>query len=253
MTTSRSSRRIATPAGDLDLVAVSPEKLEGSAFYWPAGPVVEMPDLGGASGLVFQIGDEEVWGLKLQPPDGEVAIVGVIHQLNRLLIASALPRYLERRHRGVMVPCAYFKQKPSGLYESGFAFFVGPDAASSSRRRRDGYPAAELKLGAGASAMVSDMVDALREAAERQGWSFGPFIGLDLRPRLAIGGLAMHFLLEGPRVVVVKWPLDEDEPIWEWLVRAGFARLEYAPMVPVALPGPDAEDAHEDLGLAELS
>ena len=62
-------------------------------------------------------------------------------------------------------------------------------------------------------------------------------IGVDLRPRLAMGGLAMHFVIVGQQVVVVKAPLDESEAVWGYLVGEGFSTLPYAPMIPAGLPG----------------
>ena len=66
---------------------------------------------------------------------------------------------------------------------------------------------------------------------------------MDLRPRLALGGLAMHFVVEGPRVFVVKDPLQENEPVWQYAVRAGFSKLPYAPMKPMAFAQQPPSDA----------
>ena len=140
------------------------------------------------------------------------------------------------------MPCAYYKPKAPGAAESGIAIFVGPDADSKSTLQDDLDPVFDDRLGAGATSMVHDMVVAMRRASEEYNLPMLTFIGADLRPRLAIGGLAMHFVVIGQQVLVVQDPLRESEPVWECLVRAGYSRLPYAPMTPTALleaPPPD--------------
>ncbi|MBE0567865.1 MAG: hypothetical protein IH621_18065 [Krumholzibacteria bacterium] len=94
------------------------------------------------------------------------------------------------------------------------------------------------RLGAGATAMVHDMMDAIGGASKQSRLPLVPFNGMELRPRLAIGGLAMDFVVEGPHLFVVKEPLHEEEPVWQYVVRAGFSKLSYAPMRPAAFPEP---------------
>ena len=62
-------------------------------------------------------------------------------------------------------------------------------------------------------------------------------IGVDVRPWRAIGSLTMHFLVEGPRVFVMKDLLQENEPVWQYIVRAGFSKLPYVPMKATEFPG----------------
>jgi len=223
---------IRTDGGDLELVPVTIDQIKAVATYWPM-EVISSPDIPAEYGLVFQRGEKEVHGIKMQTVDMEAPDARTFHFVNRALIASALPEYLEKQHRGVMVPCAYLKPKPSGLVESGFAFFVGPDAASTSSSRENMY---DDQLGEGATTMVFDMAFAIGHASKKHELPLMNVIGMDLRPRLAMGALAMHFLIEGPRVIVVKHPFREDDPVWKYVVRAGFSTLPYAPMITAALP-----------------
>jgi hypothetical protein len=135
-----------------------------------------------------------------------------------------------------MVPCAYYKEKSRGMVETGIAFFVGADAESRSGSGRNADIMYDDRLGEGATSMILDFAAAIAQASKACGLSLLTVIGVDLRPRLAIGGLAMHFVVEGPRVFVVKDPLQEEEPVWQYVVRAGFSRLPYAPMKPMGLP-----------------
>jgi hypothetical protein len=222
-------RKIDTDAGYLELIPVTIDQLQGFAHYWPMELFASSDD-SSRYGLVFQHGDDEVHGVKMQPVDIAEDEAQTIHHVNRALIASALPEYLEKQHRGVMVPCAYYKKKAEGMAESGIAFFVGPDASSMN----DEDPLFDHKLGDGASPMVWDMARAIYAASKETGLPYMRPIGMDLRPRLLIGGLAIHFAIEGSNLFVVKDPLDENELVWEYLVGAGFLSLPYAPMKPSA-------------------
>ncbi len=115
--------------GDLALVPATTEQLRHIGYWWPM-EVIRSDDSQDTYGLVFQHGDVEVHGIKLQPVDISETDAEKVLIVNRALIAAALPFYLEKQHRGVMLPCAYIKEKTTGLFESGLAFFVGPDAAS---------------------------------------------------------------------------------------------------------------------------
>lgn len=230
------SRIIDTGFGTLELLPATVDQLRGIARYWPMELLRDLEEDGGF-GLVFQHGDEEVFGIKLQPPDLEEQSARGVHHVNRVLIAAALPSYLERGHRGVMVPCAYYKEKPSGLAESGFAFFVGPDPASQPPSPTPDDVLFDSKLGAGATRMVFDMVAAIAVASREFRRPLLPVIGMEPRPRLAIGGLALQLAVAGPQVLAIESPLQEDQPVWRYVAHAGFSRLPYAPMKPMSFPG----------------
>jgi hypothetical protein len=237
-------KTIRTDAGVLHLTPATIEELRGIVRYWPMELIGDTtrPDY---FGLVFQHGDEEVHGVKLQSPDMPESTARIVHAVSRIAIASALPAYLAKRHKGVMVPCAYRKEKPDGLFEAGFAFFVGPDSESRSRGGADENVVFDETLGAGATAMISDMKAAVVEAIKASGFPFTRFIGNDVRPRLAVGAIAMHFVIAGPQVLVVKDPLVEAEPVWKYVVEAGFSNLPYAPMRPAGFAGqPPANMRH---------
>ena len=236
------TRNITTDAGALELTPAAVDQLRGIARYWPM-EIIGNSDDPDHFGLVFQHGDQEVHGIKMQPPDIPEADAKTIHHVNRALIASALPLYLAKKHRGVMVPTAYYKEKAGGMVESGIAFFVGPDSQSKSRSGDYAEVMYDARLGEGATPMIFDMAAAIAGASKACGLPLLTVIGMDLRPRLAIGGLAIHFVVEGPRVVVVKDPLQEDEPVWEYVVRAGLTRLPYAPMKPMGFAGQPPSDA----------
>ncbi len=219
------------------------------ADYWPMellgyddGP----PDFG----LVFQHGNEEVYGVKMQFLEMLEADAMRFHLLSRNMIAEALPRYLQKRHQGVMVPCAYFKTKSPGVVEAGLAFFVGP-APEDAPLSASSDTHWDERLGPGATRMILDMVHSLGEPNPHPGregrvaTNVLHVIGMDLRPRLAIGSMVMPFVVQAQTVMVVKHPMTEDEPLWNEVVRAGFRQLPYASMVPAGFAGePPADLKH---------
>jgi hypothetical protein len=153
-----------------------------------------------------------------------------------------------------MVPCAYYKPKSPGIFEAGLAFFVGPAPEDATIAGGSDNAVWDEKLGAGATHMILDMIESLGDpkappGREASGLGVGTtelrVIGLDLRPRMAIGPMAMPFVLQAQSIVVVKHPLLEDEPVWNDVVRAGFRKLPYASMVPAGFAGaPPADIEH---------
>jgi hypothetical protein len=229
------SMTIKTDAGDLELVPATIDQLRGLAHYWPM-ELLQNVDPPGSYGLVFQHDEEEIEGIKMQTVDVAKADAVRNHHVYRILIAAALPHYLEKQHRGVMVPCAYYKEKASGLAEAGIAFFVGPDPASKPSVQRAGSNYDD-RLGEGATQMVMDMIGAIGKAMQKYDLPPITLIGLDVRPRLMIGSIVIHFVIQGSEVIAAKDQKVETDPVWEHVVRAGFSTLPYAPMTPTGLPG----------------
>ena len=238
---------IRTEAGTLKLVPATVDQLRGIARYWQMellgygdGP----PDFG----LVFQHGNEEVYGVKMQCLEMPEADAIAFHRRSRNMIAAALPRYLQKNHEGVMVPCAYFKNKLPGMLEVGLAFFVGPAPEDATMQGSSDKTHWDEKLGAGATRMILDMLDSLGEPNPAPGREAPAatkvvhVIGMDLRPRLAMGFIVMPFVVQGQTIVVVKHPMTDDEPLWNEVVRAGFRKLPYASMVPAGFAGEPPED-----------
>lgn len=241
---------IRTEAGILELAPATVDQLRGIARYWP----MELLNYGDGPpdfGLVFQHGNEEVYGVKMQCLEMPEAEAMALHGYSRKMLAAALPRYLQKNHQGVMVACAYFKAKSPGMFETGFAFFVGPAPEDATMKGNSGKTHWDHKLGVGATSMILDMVESLGDPSPASGREAAAatnvvhVIGMDLRPRLAIGFIVMPFVVQGQTIVVVKHPMTEDEPLWNEVVRAGFHRLPYASMIPAGFAGePPADLKH---------
>ena len=231
---SRQTKIIATAAGTLDLIPASADQLRGIAHYWPL-EVVTTTDDPDRYALVFQSGEREVQGVKLQSADAPEPGAVLVHDRNRALIAAALPYYLSSGHLGVMMPCAYYKVKPGGMAETGFALFVGPDAASRPEAADGVRTVYDDRLGVGATAMILDMVTAIAAASRELRLPVMTFVGMELRSRLDMEGLTMSFLIQGAVAFAVRDPIEEADPLWEQVVRSGFTRLLYSPLRLAAL------------------
>ena len=228
---------INTDTGNLELTPATANELMSIAGQWPMGLSFSQAETE-PNGLVFQVGEQEAYGIKLQPPDTNEPTARALHFHNLALIASALPFYLEHRHQGIMLPCSYYREKTDGRVESGLAFFAAPHpAAKGLIADREGFQY-DHSLGEGASKMIYDMVVAISEGSKRVDLPLNRVIGIDLRPRLALGGLGMPFLVQGAKVFAIQHPLRKEHPVWAFAVRAGFSKLPYAPLIPAAVPGP---------------
>lgn len=230
-------RVIHTDAGNLDLTPATSDELQHIATEWPMGVILNSAE-DEPNGLIFQIGNEEAYGVKLQPPDTDERTAEVLYFNNLALIAAALPSYLEHQHRGILLPCAYFKNKTDGRFESGIAFFVSPGLDSTTPAPSQAQVPFDDMLGDGASEMLRHISAAVSEARKRLNLPVIPVIGVDVRPVLALGSLGMSFLVQGAKVLAIQHPVRDDHPAWALAVRAGYSKLPYVPMVPTAVPGP---------------
>jgi hypothetical protein len=93
-------------------------------------------------------------------------------------------------------------------------------------------------LGVGASKMIVDFIDSTRKASETLGVPMATLIGVDVRPRLALGNLGMPLVAVGEQLLAIQFPLREEQTFWEHVVRAGYAELPYAAMRTSAVDGP---------------
>jgi hypothetical protein len=228
---------INTVAGNLELAAATLDELKLVAAQWPMGVMFGQAETE-PNGLIFQVGEQEAYGIKLQPPDTDERTAKALYLNNLALIAAALPLYLEHQHQGIMVPCTYYKDKTDGRFESGFAFFVSPHPASKAAGQTKAGVLYDDKLGDGASKMIFDFAGAIAKASKGANLPVNTVIGIDLRPRLALGSLGMPFLVQGGKVFAIQHPLRKEHPFWAFALRAGFSKLAYAPMIPAAVPGP---------------
>jgi hypothetical protein len=228
--TSPARRTITTAAGELHMAPPTPEQIQAVSRYAPMG-LRKVTKTSDDYGLVFQTGNQELVGLKFQQIDFGAEHAPAVHLLNRMLVAAALRTYLQNAHRGLLIPCTYARPKRNGRTETGIAYFVGPDPSSTRQPATDTFRNFDDTLGVGGTTMIQDMATAVVQASKEFDLPLQPFISMELQPRSAIGSIAMHFVVQGGQVFVVNTPLDQREPVWEQVVRAGFTELPYLPLV----------------------
>jgi hypothetical protein len=181
-------------------------------------------------GLVFQQSGRDLIGIKFQQVDFQRSDAVRVYAVNRILAASALPEYLKWGHRGLLAPFAYFRRKPTGKVETGIAYFASP--SSSDDVPPDGDTRFDSDFGVGATAMIFHMARAIVVSSQKLGIRYQYFLTMERRPWTALGILALDFVVCGTKVVVIDSSPSDANPVWEYLVRAGFTTLPHAPMIP---------------------
>jgi hypothetical protein len=78
------------------------------------------------AGIVMKCGDEEIYGVKFQPPDCDHETSLRVFHANRIFVLAALIQFLRLGYSGTLLPVAYHKTKESGVCESGVACFAFP-------------------------------------------------------------------------------------------------------------------------------
>lgn len=183
--------------------------------------------------------------VKFQQADVPLAAAPYVRFQNRCLIALALRGYLDRGHRGFIMPCAYTRPKADGRAETGIAYLVGPDPEVTSVSPEMPDQRWDDAIGPGATAMVADFareIGRVHNQAPRgtsaSGVSVGPpfFLTMELRPVSAVGRLDPRVGVLGPEVLVTMLqPETTLDSAWDFLYRAGFTSLAHAPLAPVEL------------------
>lgn len=190
--------------------------------------------------LYFQRGDEEICGVKIQPPDMPGSECQKLMAMNRILIAAALPLYLASGFTGLMLPCAYLREKVADEVEAGIALFPIPDPEGKEAQGADSWRI-DGQFGKGASAMVSAMFEGLSAFGEGGGVQLYTVIDLDVRTRRALGSTAFDTMVIGPEVFSLKLTVEEDDPWWRFLMERGIHQAWHLPSVPGAYPGSTVE------------
>ncbi len=205
---------------------------ESSATKWKYGLICRQPD-------------REVMVVKFQQVDVPLAAARLIRFQNRCLIALALRGYLERGHRGLIMPCAYLRPKGDDRAETGIAYLVGPHPQFKSTSQELPDERWDDARGSGATAMVADfarevgrVINQAPQGTSADGVGFGRpvFLTMELRPVSALGQLDPRLAVLG-RDVLVTMPNAESvlDGAWDFVAQAGFTALPHLPLAPVEL------------------
>jgi len=214
------------------------QQLERVAAFLPlAGPIQEKP--GGADyGIVMQRGKQETWAIKQQPVDVKESHADEAAMANQSLVVQAIPRYIKRGFKGVLMPCVYMRPKPKGMAEVGISYFGGADP-SDAKARRGLDPLTVLDLqathGIGFGKMVTAFMECLGDVSAETGTFLFTAIDMDHRPRSALGSLLFSFLVHGEDLYCLKIRPPERDPTWVWLKSVGISTVYALPSVPLGI------------------
>jgi hypothetical protein len=186
-------------------------------------------------GLVFQHGDEEVSGIKLQQIECSKEHWRVFFEMNSARLALALREYRSRGFEGTIVVGVYARMKKNDLVEPGIAVFPAPSADGPESRGPAELKHVDAELGRGSSRMALAIGEAIAHVKDDSLIPFRP-IDLDVRTRLEMEQLRLDFLVHGQKIYCLRTALTQQDPLWDYAARGGLRELLHLPSVPAARP-----------------
>ncbi|HVK58459.1 MAG TPA: hypothetical protein VM735_06755 [Candidatus Kapabacteria bacterium] len=229
-------KTITTPQGELQLVPAPAKLLSTINSFLPFGVYgFKTPQNGANYGIAMQCGDQEVFCIKQQPVDCDEEHGSLLYKAHSWLIAHSIGGYLRNGFSGLLMPCAYIRQKEAGKVEPGIAYFGVP---SPHGRESQEFPFDELfdpQFGHGFKTMMMSFIRELQQSSIEKRIPLFQTIGLDMRPRLHLGSLGFGFMVVGPHVVCLQPRVTDGSPIWESLRCAGIAEVFHMPSIPLEI------------------
>ena len=239
---------IATPQGEVELLSPEAHRLRNLRSCLPLGAVAfSEPADGARYGIVMKCGENEAWVVKQQPPDIPSESALDVFLANSILIALSIAQYRSFGFGGCLMTSPYIRGKGDES-EVGIAYLGAPS--------RSGIEVAEFpfegsfdnQFGHGFTTMFTHFVKTLQKSSRDSGITMQPCIGLDHRPRTALGRLGFGFLVHGRDVYCLKTKVSEQDPVWTALRSTGIDQVYHLPSVPteitpeqlaIAKPGPE--------------
>jgi hypothetical protein len=236
---------VKTPQGPVELRAPEPAQLRALRALLPLGAVHYGQPVNGAQyGVVMKCGDREAFAVKQQPVEVPTKEGRTCFMANSILIAISLRVYLENGFAGLMMPCAYLRDKGAKGVEAGIAYFGAPDPKGKEVLDFPHQHAFDNQFGTGFTTMLSGSIRAIQAASKSSGITLQQPIGLDLRPRSALESLGLGFLVHGTLIYCLKKQVSEHDPVWTALRSTGIEDVVHLPSVP-------AEIASDELSMAK--
>ena len=238
---------VSTPQGEVALIEPPVELLRAVRQYMPFGAVRYLPPQQGADfGLVMQCGEREAYAVKQQPVDCDEQQGYVTFQANSILIAHSLLNYLSNGFSGLLMPCAYIRQKEAGMVESGIAYFAAPSPQGIECLDRPFEPSFDGQFGHGFTTMMISFIKCLQESSKETNISLCTCIGLDVRPRSHLNTLGFGFMVIGNNIICLKTKVSEKDPVWTILRATGVTEVYHVPSIPAGI-------SEADLAVAKAS
>lgn len=222
---------LSTQCGDIQIHPIERETFANIRQLLPFGAVgLQQKDSTAIEyGIVMQCDDEEVFGIKLQPVDVDKEQANYLLQANTILIAHALPIYLQHGFSGIMMPLPYYREKGE-RFESGIAMFIFPEPTGKESTldipHASGF---DNRFGKGCTVMLTAFINALKQSAQETGINLYTVIGMDPRPRLQLGSLLFGYLAAGSSLIVIKRAISDEDISWSILREAGITEVQHMP------------------------
>ena len=233
-------KNVSTPQGEVALIESPVELLRAIRQYMPFGAVRYLPPQQGADfGLVMQCGEREAYAVKQQPVDCDEQQGYDTFQANSILIAHSLLNYLSNGFSGLLMPCAYIRQKEAGMVESGIAHFAAPSPQGIECLDRPFEPSFDGQFGHGFTTMMISFIKCLQESSKETNISLCTCIGLDVRPRSHLNTLGFGFMVIGNNIICLKTKVSERDPVWTILRATGVTEVYHVPSVPAGISEAD--------------
>jgi hypothetical protein len=227
---------VKTPQGPVELRAPEPAQLRALRALLPLGAVQYGQPVNGAQyGVVMKCGDREAFAVKQQPVEVPAKEGRTCFMANSILIAISLRAYLENGFAGLMMPCAYLRDKGAKGVEAGIAYFGAPDPKGKEALDSPHRGAFDNQVGTGFTTMLTGSIRAIQAASRSSGINLQQPIGLDRRPRSALGTLGFGFLVHGALIYCLKTQVREDDPVWTAIRSTGIEHVIHLPSVPAEI------------------
>lgn len=233
---------ITTEAGPLQVDDIPRTVFNVIAGRWPLGMHQMEESEERMCEIVFQLGEKEMLGVKLQPSDcSDEADALLLASYLRCHLAAAAGRYILGEHAGLLLGGVYYRAKDVCQHESGVVLFPIPASGISEPRPQPTFPHIDRQLGSGSGEMVAGILRAMASAQQQCEPPFRllPFrvIGVDVRPLSKLGTIQLDYLFFGPQVISLQMKPSDDDPTWGFLVAGGIHTLIHMPSVLVSSCG----------------
>lgn len=213
---------IPTSVGDFKLTAPPVEEFISLRAALPFGIVgLKSTDGGVIHGIVMKCDEHELHAIKRQPVEMSAKAAHLQLQTDFVLILKTLAAYIKEGFGGVLIPCAYQRDKAERGVESGIALFVYPDPEGIEVQDQSWGAAYDRSFGRGATTMLVRFFNLFTEIARDTGLPLHPAIGLDVRVRSQLGQLTFGFLVSGKKLFYLGNNTESENASWMILGEAG--------------------------------